>query len=159
MLTTRAGSGEMAIKKQQKRATYEDTLNRQEELRKKIDQLIQENRCVKDDNEREKLFQLFGDCFLGEDGGRKISYFMRFSSGIVVDVNDFGQTIRLLCYIDTDMIPASFFGYHDKKTIPIRDVWIAIRTVAFSLFPIAINKAVPMSKEQTHIGPSNSGKV
>ncbi|HUS98898.1 MAG TPA: hypothetical protein VMY59_01085 [Candidatus Thermoplasmatota archaeon] len=149
----------MIEKKQQKRATYEDTLNQQEELRKKLDILIQENRCVKDDKEREKLFHLFGDCFLGEDGEKKIHYFMRYPPGIIIEVDDFGEMIRLLCYECETMIPISFFGYHSNQSVPIRDVWRAIRNIAFGLFPVAQNKAVSISKEQTHIGPSDAGRV
>lgn len=149
----------MTTKKEQKRATYEDTLNRQEELRKKLDQLIQENRCIKDDTEREKLFHLFGDSFLGEDGGKEISYFMRYPPGTMIKIEDFGQTIRLLCYEKKNTIPITFFGYHGNETTQIQEIWKAIRTIAFGLFPVAQNKAVSMSKEQIHMGPSDPGKV
>ena len=149
----------MTTKKEQKRATYEDTLNRQEELRKKLDQMIQENRPVKDDTEREKLFHLFGDCFLGEDGGKEISYFMVFPPRTIVNIKDYGQTIRLLCYENKNTISISFFGYQGNETAPIKDIWKAIRNIAFALFPIAQNKAVGISKEQTHMGPSDPGKV
>jgi hypothetical protein len=149
----------MVIKREQKRATYEDTLNRQEELRKKLDQLIQENRCIKDDKEREKMFHLFGDCFLGEDGNKKIPYFIQYPTGIIINVDDFGQTIRLLCYEKQNTIPITFFSYKGNQTTTIQEVWKAIRNIAFSLFPIAQNKAVTISKEQTHMGPSEAGKV
>lgn len=149
----------MSVKKQQKRATYEDTLSQQEELRRKLDQLIKENRCIKDDQEREYLFHLFGDCFLGEDGAKKIPFFILYPPGKRIQVDDFGQMIRLLCYEEKNMIPVTFFNEQGNQILMIRDVWIAIRKIAFSLFPISQNKAVSMSKEQTHMGPSDAGKV
>jgi len=133
--------------KQQMRATFEDTSSAQEKLRQTLDMLIAENRPLKDDDERKKMFKLYNDCFLGLDGQKVVKQFIMYPSGRCVQVDDYGQMIRSLCYQKDTMMKISFFGDYGDEVIPIRDIWMSVRDIAFSLFPIAIDKAISMSKE------------
>jgi len=95
--------------RQQWRATYQDTLKKQEELRKKLDELINESRCINSEEEREEFFILIGDSLLGEDKGLYIEEFVKYPSNTWCYVKDFGEFIRKLAYIENTSVPILFF--------------------------------------------------
>jgi len=135
-------------KVQQWRATYQDTLIKQEELRKKLDILINESRCIETDKEREGLFNLLGDSLLGEEKRLCIEKFIKYPSNTWCRVEDFGEFVREFLYIDRTSIPITFFrNQYGNEFIDISGVWKAIRRECFALFPRSLDKAIKMSKE------------
>lgn len=135
------------IMAEQWRATFEDTLNYQEEHRHKLDTFIKENRCLKE-KERDGFFRLIGNAYLGEDKFKKFTHFLSSGKG-VVSCDDFGLFVRSICYFDKNKIPLSFIS-KDSTTheINISEVWKAIRYFSFSIYPAAQDKAISMSKER-----------
>lgn len=139
------------------RATYEDTKNHQEELRKNLNILINENRCLKNEEERDKMFSLLDDSTYGL-GEKRIT--LRLLDRKTVAINDFQMFIRCLFDYEKNIIDADFFfdvtGKYLESNIEIKLLWKQIKNNLYSVFPDALNAAVRMSKEQkSGFGESN----
>ena len=152
--------------KAQWRATYEDTLIEQEKLREKLDMLIKEDRCIKDNDERDVLFPLISDACLGEDRDMKIDFFVKFPSGAWANIKNFSCFLSDFLYYTEDRVPHSYFERGGSlETVSVSQVWKAVRTVFFMIRPKAQHKAIMMSKEREdhsigkgfHVGEKTKG--
>lgn len=132
------------------RATFEDTLANQEELREKLDSLEEENRPLAS-NEREKFFDLIGHGLLGNDAEKKVQIPLPYNT--VLNIDDIGFFLRHLAYHKTDYIDNDFIKRYTKiqyngKNIPISHIWRETKFILFGLYPKAIAESIRMSKER-----------
>ena len=131
------------------RATYEDTKNHQEKLRKNLNRLISENQCIQGDAERDEMFELLDDSTFGL-GEKKVNLRIQDRKTIVVD--DFQMFVRCLFDYEKDVVDAGFFfdvtGKYLDYDIEIRILWKQIKNNLYGVFPDALSAAVRMSKEQ-----------
>lgn len=132
------------------RATFEDTLANQEELRKKYDSLEKENRPLKTD-EIENYFDLLGHGLLGIDEGKKVQ--ITLPDQTFLNIDDLGFFLRHLAYHKTDYMDKNFFRrytkiQYDGANVPISHIWYELKFIIFGLYPKAIAESIRMSKER-----------
>jgi len=147
------------VKEQQKRATFEDTKTKQRQFRHKLNILINEKRPVTSD-ERDKMFDLYADANLGLGTGETILW---LSNGKTIRVPNFEKFVRDLFYWEQPIVTGEFFSfalgtYHNYE-VSIDELWKQIRSKTDGVGAEALAQSIRMSKEQTHFGPSNAGKV
>jgi len=141
----------------QKRATFNDTLHYQENLRNELDRLEQENDIVQDEG---KFFELLGRALLGLDA--EADTIIRTPEGIDITIINVGKFIRKLTYYDKNIITQDFLKEYTSfeiKPFPISKLWREIKHSIFGVYPEALKMSIKMSKEQTHYGPSDAAKV
>jgi hypothetical protein len=140
------------------RATFEDVKKDQKKLREKLDELIKENRPIKDEKERTLLLDvLIPNATLGL--GTFQSHTFQFPFQGSGNFDNLEYWIRRICYLDSSIVPRLFLHDNQKQEIPIKFIWEKLRDELFLVYPMALNKAASISKEQTHLGPSEAGKV
>lgn len=139
------------------RATLEDTISFQLQLLDKLDELIEGNRCIRDAEERKKLFKLLGTS--------------TFGIGIIPVKLHFEQSRKLIFIPNLEQFVGNLF-YYNKNTVDktfwfpllgkdhflveIKELWILIRIHLLKVFPEAKQNAIRMSKEQRT--PSDSSE-
>jgi len=141
----------------QRRATFDDTLFYQEQLRKELDRLELENDIVENEG---TFFQLLGLALLGLDS--ECSCYIRLPSGIDIEILNVGKFIRCLAYYNDNKINSTFLKEYtsfDFEDFNIGFLWHEIKHVIFGIYPLALKMSVKMSKEQTHYGPAEAAGV
>lgn len=142
----------------QLRATFKDTKKNQEKLRLKLDELDLNNKFIIPD-ERGTFFELLSDSLLGFDYDKKTK--IRLPDDNYIHIDNVGEFIRRLSYYTSDKVDYDFFKYYNLhcKNIDIGSIWHELKFFVFGIYPEAIAMSVRISKEQTHLGPSEAGKV
>lgn len=142
----------------QLRATFRDTKKHQESLRKEFDRLDLNNLYIHID-ERGKFFELLDDALLGFDYDKKTKLLL--PDGNYLHIDNVGGFLRRLAYYDNNKVDYDFFKYYNIqcKNIDIGSIWHEIKFFIFGIYPEAISMSVRISKEQTHLGPSEAGEV
>ena len=140
----------------QLRATFTDTKNAQESLRNKLDILEEENSFVTDQKE---FFDLLADALLGL-GFEKQSHIL-LPDGTILKINNLGKFIRQVAYLNN--VDYDFLKKYGKITesnnICIKDIWKELKYEIFGIYPEALITSIKISKELTHLAPSDSGRV
>lgn len=132
------------------RATFEDTLANQEDLREKLDSLEEENKPLQS-NERENYFDLIGHGLLGNDAEKKIQILL--PDDTILEINDLGFFLRNIAYHKTNYIDNDFIKRYTNiqykgEKIPISHMWRELKFILFGLYPKAIAESIRMSKER-----------
>jgi hypothetical protein len=135
------------------KATLEAVFLAQERLRKHLDVLIEDDRCLNDTDERDIFMREMAYSTLGLGTDHKIQISVPDHCGLRKDVETIG---RWLAYQNSNMVyvPMELFdrNYHisgkQEPKIPIRVLWTVLRDNLFSIFPLALDKAASMSKER-----------
>ena len=131
------------------RATFEDTKTNQRNLRRKLDLLIDENRAVENEVEREEFIELLSNSTIGL-GTDPVK--IRLGNRVVIEVPNLEQFIYELLYVKSNNVDSDFFYYltgkQHKCVIPIKDLWVNIRRYLFAVFPLAKAHTIRMSKER-----------
>ena len=145
-------------KSSQKRATFLDTINAQEDLRRELDRLELENNIVTD---RSLFFQLLGSAMLGLDYDKECD--MTLPDGTNVHIDNVGKFIRHLAYCDSSIITHDFLKLYwtifNEEQVDISFIWNELKFVIFGIYPEALAMSVRISKEQTYFGPAESSEV
>lgn len=145
-------SGEAEVKVL--RATAERTKQKQCELLKWLDRLIEENKPV----EKEKRYEfiaLVADACLGEGAQISIADRQAFSElgsydwgidgpGRKVDPKSAADVMRYAAYVEDEYLTVK--GKSEK--LPISDLWAMVRALAVRVFPFALRTAVRTSIER-----------
>ena len=121
------------------KATMEAVFQAQEQLRKHITELAVSNRCIRDDAERDLFFRELAYATLGFG----IDEIAGDIPGMGNDI-DVETLARLLAMEHRTLIVDEKYG--EDKTIG--QAWGMLLGGLFSVFPIALSKAVSMSKER-----------
>lgn len=132
------------------KATLSAVLNAQEQLRKHIMQLIEENRPLKDENERALFIKEWNYATLGFGKDFEISFSVEeFTHSSTHNTDYFARYLSIenrneITYHRKEII-------HNKEITvnkPISFHWNHLLHGAFEIFPYAIERATSMSKEQ-----------
>ena len=130
------------------RATFEDTKNHQEELRKKIYNLIRENRCLKNNTERDNFFELLNNSTFGIT--KNIT--LNLPNHTTIKIPDLQQFIRSLFDYEKNIVTNDFFfehiGENKQYNIEIKHLWKQILINLYHIFPSALETSVRISKER-----------
>lgn len=144
-------------KESQIRATFKDTKKAQKQFRKILDELIRNNEPVDD---REVFFNLLADSTLGLGTKEFILY---LDNGRSLHIDNLEEFIRALVYYDKNVVDGMFFfkilGRYKDYSININELWGHIRNRIGGIFAEALAMSIRISKEQTHLGASEPGKV
>lgn len=134
------------------RATFEDTKSNQETLREKIDELIQEQRPIKDEQERKDLIELISNSTIGL--GTDPIKIRLYEKKKVVDIPNFEQFFYELLYVQDKKLDGCFFwfltGENIDGDVPIEYVWLNVRRCLFAVYPFAKANTLKLSKEREH---------
>ena len=142
---------------EQWRATFEDTLNYQEELRDILDEKQKNNSPIKPD-ERKNFFKLLGRSLLGLDFEKSAD--ILFPDNSILHIDKVGMFIRNLAYLDDETVDKSFLKRYDKHnsiSVHISFLWEEIKYILFGIYPEAQRMAVTMSKEREQRDFSSEG--
>ena len=139
------------------RATFEDTKNKQEQLRNKFDILIRENRPLKPE-EREQMFELLADSTFGI-GTKEFVFWL--SNGKKIFIPNFEEFVRCLYYYEKSIVDGIFFskvlGKYSDYSIEISNLWECIRNKCFGINAEALAMSVRISKEREQRDFSTDG--
>jgi len=132
------------------RATFKDTKKNQVKWRKKIDTLINENRCVLPD-EREDLFTLFDDATYGL-GIEPVTFYLR--DGWKLEIPNLQYFLRCLIYYNrSNVVDGEFLfsklGRYKSYSVPINEMWEHVRDACGGVMAEALTMSIRISKEQT----------
>lgn len=139
------------------KATFEATLNSQEKLRLKLDDLIKEGRCILDEEERSYFMQLLAHSTLGLGARYNVTYAVRDSSdgGFVGLHTNLDHFARWLCYQTSEMVdvPQNLQHYHRTSdirvgSVPIKNLWEVLLHEYLNVFSEALDRSIGMSKER-----------
>ena len=143
--------------------TFEACLNAQEQLRVKLNELINENRCLKDENERSEFMRLLAHATLGLGVNERID--LSATYGLYIR-NNLEITARWVADQTSNKIYVPFqlsaYNIHDQRQKPnfkIVAVWRAILRGLYSVFPIALDRAASMSKEKEDTAQSKGYQI
>ena len=130
------------MKKQQKRATFEDVSISQDYLIELINECIEENKClaVKD---RKKFIRAYRNATLGLGSEYKFIINGRNQS---YDFGHLGHAAYWIAYRNNPVISIK------NENIKIKQFWLKFRDMCFVVFDPAIELAVKISKEQNIYG-------
>jgi len=132
----------------QTRATFEDIKKAQEKLRVLLDQLEENNSCIKSD-ERGDFFKLVADALLGFEYEKNCILYLPDQT--VLKIVNVGEFIRYLAY-NTDAVltydTLKRYGKIDETVVTIGDIWRELKFVVFSIYPEALAMSIRISKEQ-----------
>ena len=145
--------------------TLEAVFSAQERLRKHLDQLIKENRPIKDENERDRFFRELTYSTLGL--GAVETEFMTPGSGRMFYVLNLDGFVREFTYYNDKIVSKEYIGNDHANTkstdnntsLPISEMWNLIKMHLFAIFPKAIDRATSISKETSDKGKSTGYKV
>ena len=151
--------------KQISRATLEATFQAQEKLRKKLAELIEENRPLKDEQERDFMFRslTYSTFGLGKDIIIKGKCDGTSSVLIRTDLETFSRWlfIRKENPVETPLFFRPINGEYLSNThnIEINILWSILRDYLFTVFPLAIERATNLSKEHEEKNKSMGYKI
>lgn len=143
--------------------TFEAVLNAQEQLRVKLNELINENRCLRDKEERSEFTRLLAHSTLGLGVNEKIELESRY--GLYIR-NDLEITARWVADQTSDKIYVPIFlsaydvrDQNHEPNFKISSVWKALQRGLYSVFPVALDRAVGMSKEKEDTAQSKGYQI
>ena len=146
-------------KASQFRATLEDTKKKQRLFRKKLLELIADNRALID-SERDKFLDLLADSNFGL-GTVECVFWLR--DGKKIRVDNLEKFIRDLVYYNESVVDGDFFffslGNYSGFSVPIGDLWRNILSKCGGVNAEALAMSVRISKEQTRLGVSEPAEV
>ena len=137
------------MSQQQKRATFEDVSNAQNQLRSFIDNCIQQNKVLTT-QERERFIRLLQTATLGI--GTETRFYIKGKQGKYL-FGHVGKAAYDIAYTNTNFIVIY------NEIFPIKTLWAALRNYLFDIYDHAIALAIRISQEQTRMGPSQPGEV
>jgi len=129
------------------RATFDDTIQAQDTLRKELDKLEFSNIPVPD-TQRDEMFKLLAKALRGLDFEKKCK--IRFQDKTSIIIDNVGEFIRYLIYYDKNIIDFDFlkrYGKVDRISIPISFLWREVKFVVFGIYPESIGLSMRISKE------------
>jgi len=133
------------------RATLEAVMSSQEKLRLHLDELISNNQIIRTEIERATLMREISYSTLGFGSDIIIKFPLPNSPGKSAIQKDIETTIRWLSYqkCSTVQVPDILMGTTTAtRPVEIGKIWECIRDNLFSVYPIALQHACQMSKEQ-----------
>jgi len=139
------------MKKQSKRATFEDVRNAQKKFREFLDNLIENNRPL-EIKERNKYFNLLAMSTLGIGIELKEKLMIQDDSGFKHVLGDFEYVAGWIAYQEKNKITIG--GSPDEKTIEIWKIWFSIRDMFLKVRGYALKMSVKISAEQIKLGRS-----
>jgi len=133
------------------RATFEATLDAQETLRKLLDGLIAINRPIEDAEERADFFNLLSHSTLGL--GFNFPFFLNLpNEGKFYEADNLEYVGRWLSYQGNYPFGLKAVSGSMMPKLSISLYWENLRDSLFRVFPIALERAIRMSKEQDASG-------
>jgi len=138
------------VKEAQRRATFNDTVIYQMRWRKKIDELVNEKRCVKPE-ERDEFFELFATATFGL-GTEPVTFWLR--SGDKLEIPNLQYFLRCMLYYDGgDVVDKKFLKHKlglritPERDVDIGEIWENIRDYCAGPTAEALTMSVRISKE------------
>lgn len=134
------------------RATVEAVFSSSEKLRKHIDNLENENRPLRDEKERDLYFRTLTYSTLGL--GNEIEFFYHKKDEGYILRTDLETGARWLAYQKEKIVktPTWLRPNKDVKNeiydVEIKYHWANLRGFLFTVYPMAIDRATRISKEQ-----------
>lgn len=131
------------------RATFESVISNQERLRKHLDELISENRPLRDEKERELFMRELSYSTLGLGFEYVVTYYHEKTGAFIR--KDVETTARWLSYQTSSDVDVPLELYSNDRTkivVPISELWMVLRNNLFTVFPLALKTSVSMSREQ-----------
>lgn len=134
------------------KATLSAVFQAQEQLRKHITGLIQDNRCLKDEKERDLFFREFVYSTLGLGVDEIVTFKDKegWKPAILGTVEYYG---RFLAMKNVNTITIR------QVDFPISKLWERLLYSLFNVYPLAIKASVSMSKEQESTSRTKGFKV
>lgn len=120
------------------KATMEAVFQAQEQLRKHVTELSSNNRVIRDESERDLFFRELAYATLGFGVDEIIDNIPGINE---IDV----ETLARVLAMKTD---TKFVDEKYNTEITIGEAWSILLSALFSVYPIALSKAVSMSKER-----------
>ena len=137
--------------------TFEACFGCQEELRKFINKHTETNTPVSTTNERDKFFALLASSTLGEGSS------MLFSVLIGEKIYSIKSVELAARWLADQTEPSIFipgrFGNRASPVVDISILWRALLEHLYLIFPVALSKALSMSKEDTRNKQSDGYRV
>jgi len=131
------------------RATFEAVYSGQERFRKHLDELIEENRPIKDSVERDLFMKELAYSTLGLGNDNLLVIHSKDGALIRKDIETFA---RWLCYQDKKEIKIPYTlnknDSYSPRTYQISFLWKHLRDNLFTVFPLALKQSISMSREQ-----------
>ena len=143
-------------RQQSKRATFEDVRNSQKKLRKLLDILIKENRCL-NENERNKYFDLIANSTLGVGVDLAEHIMIEDNIGFKHDFGNIEYFLGWVAYQTTN--PIIIGKKPDTKEIQMQKIWEEIRDMFFKIRGHALKMSVKISAEQVKIHRSTPHEI
>lgn len=134
-----------------KKLTFEAVQSAQELLRQKLNELIDEQRCIKDEEERTLFMKLLGFSTLGLGLNVHVSMVTKSHVGFRTNVE---WVARWACsqktnfvYVPIDLA-RPIYQDNAEPNAEMTDVWKTILHYLYTVFPKALDKSMSMSKER-----------
>jgi len=127
--------------------TFEAVLNAQERLRAKLNELIKENRCLKDEKERLEFMQLLAHATLGLG----VNQIVKLNATAAVCIRENVEvTCRWLASQKENVVLVPLCLYKSKPycKAAIHFLWQCVLDNLYYVFPLALDKSISMSKEK-----------
>jgi len=135
--------------KSQVRATFEDVKRRQNELRLRLDELIEKNIPI-GSGDRDVFFNLLSDSTFGL-GTREFKFWL--CDGKILEIPNLEEFVCALFYYDKSLVDGGFFfktlGKYRDYCVDIGNLWEQIRLRLGGIMGEAKAMSVRISKEQT----------
>lgn len=144
------------MKKQSKRATFEDVKNAQKNFRELLDILINNNRCL-NKNERNKYFDILALSTLGVGIDLQEPFIIEGNTGFKHLIGNFEYVAGWLAYQDNNKI---IVGKNpDVEEIDIYKFWKNLRDMFLKVRGHALKMGVKISAEQIKMGRSTPEEI
>jgi hypothetical protein len=123
--------------------TFEAVENTQQQLRRHIEQLIQENRPLKDETEKTLFLKELAHSTLGLGTFKKFSIYIDRS----YDLGNVESTARWIASLTKSTVIINKEGYSSSPSIEIHKLWEKCLELLYFVFPLALSEAIRMSRE------------
>jgi len=144
------------MKKQSKRATFEDVKNSQKQFRKLLDKLIDENRPLLD-KERDKYFNILALSTLGVGVDLDENFLIEDNNGCKHILGNIEYVAGWLAYQDS--MKVSVGKHPDNVEIDIWQLWERLRDMFFKVRGHALKLGAKISAEQIKLGGSIPAEI
>lgn len=145
------------MKKQSKRATFEDVNNAQKEFRKLLDNLIEENRPLRDIKERNRYFNLLAMSSLGIGNELKEQFCIMGGNGFCHILGDYEYVAGWMAYQENVKV---LVGKHpDEEKIDIYKIWSELRNMFLKVRGYALKLSAKISAEQVKLSRSSPAEL
>lgn len=142
------------------KATLEATFQAQEKIRKHLEVLIKENRCLKDEQERDLFLRelTYSTLGLGVNTVFVITVFKGTGQEEWGNVEYRARRIAQMTTNHKTVRKQIFTGgackEYEEATIPISRLWEIVLDCLFEVFPRSLDRACGLSREQDSSGKS-----